>query len=193
MAGLDLGERKLPPMTGPNDTPVRVEQLIQHSHEVLSQLRDQPPVRLRFADGDEGWLITRHDDVKVVSTDPRLSRDMGRRRQLELERARAALSGTPAGDADADDPYAEFTWIFRHVLYTDPPDHTRLRKLVSKAFTPRAVDRLRPRIEQLTDDLSRVVLVFLDLGPGERVADELPKPGVFRRITKYHRLECPTR
>jgi cytochrome P450 len=38
-------------------------------------------------------------------------------------------------------------------LYIDPPDHTRLRKLVSKAFTPRAIDRLRPRIEQVAGEL----------------------------------------
>ena len=39
------------------------------------------------------------------------------------------------------------------ILNIDPPDHTRLRKLVSKAFTPRTVEQLRPRVEALVDDL----------------------------------------
>ena len=43
--------------------------------------------------------------------------------------------------------------MFESVLYMDPPDHTRLRKLVNKAFTPRAIDPLRPRLEQIADDL----------------------------------------
>ena len=39
------------------------------------------------------------------------------------------------------------------MLQTDPPDHTRLRRLVSKAFTPRMIEQLRPRIQQITDEL----------------------------------------
>src|SRR6185436_4177848 len=43
--------------------------------------------------------------------------------------------------------------LTRNVLNMDPPDHTRLRTLVNKAFTPRVVERLRPRIEELCDEL----------------------------------------
>jgi cytochrome P450 len=127
--------------------------LIQHSHEVMSRLRDEPPTRVRFDDGDVGWLITRYDDVKLVSTDPRLSRDWDGLNRI-------------AHDTD-DDPYDGYGWTYRSILYRDPPDHTRLRRLVSKAFTPRAVERLRPRIEQVADEL-------LDQMDVHEVVDLLP-------------------
>jgi len=44
-----------------------------------------------------------------------------------------------------------------HMLNTDPPDHTRLRRLVAKAFTPRSVAALVPRIEQIADDLTAAI------------------------------------
>ena len=140
----------------PDDPVLRSEQLIQHSHDVLSRLRDQPPTRIRMAKGGEGWLITGYDDVKLVSTDPRISRDLDG--LLRLGRA-------PGTTADVDDN--QYQWMFKCVLYRDPPDHARLRKLVNKAFTPRAIDRLRPRIEQVADDL-------LDRMAGQETADLLP-------------------
>jgi len=137
-------------MTGSHDPAIPGEPLIHHSHDMASSLREQPPVRVRFADGDEGWLITRYGDVKAVATDPRISRDLDG--LFRLRKARTESPEAPGDDAD-DDPYDGYRWMYRDVLYLDPPDHTRLRKLVNKAFTPRAIERLRPRIEQVTDDL----------------------------------------
>ena len=124
-------------MTGSHDPalPLPGEQLIYHSHDAASSLREQPPVRARFADGDEGWLITRYGDVKAVATDPRISRDLDG--LFRLRKARTESSEAPGDDAD-DDPYGGYGWMYRDVLYLDPPDHTRLRKLVNKAFTPRS-------------------------------------------------------
>ena len=62
-------------------------------------------------------------------------------------RAAFALDGTVLAEGL---PGPEFA---RHMLAVDPPDHTRLRRLVSSAFTPGAVDDLRPRIQHLVDDL----------------------------------------
>lgn len=140
-------------MTPQSDPLIDSVELIQHSHEMMSRLRGEPPTRFRFDDEDVGWLITRYDDVKLVSTDPRLSRDWDGLNRI-------------VHDAD-DDPYDGYGWIYRSILYLDPPDHTRLRRLVSKAFTPRAIERLRPRIEQVADDL-------LDQMDGDEVVDLLP-------------------
>jgi cytochrome P450 len=132
--------------------PVRIgERFLQRPHEVLSRLRKQPPVRARFPGGGEGWLITRLEDVKAVSSDPRVSRNLEKLR--DLERAGTASPATGQDDTAEEDPDGGYGWMFRDVLYMDPPDQTRLRKLVNKAFAPRVIDRMRPRIEQITDDL----------------------------------------
>lgn len=131
------------------------DEFVQHAHDALARLRAESPVRrARFADGTEGWLVTRYDDAKALATDPRVSHDW---------EGLAALRRAQRGGAEGD-PTGGYGWVYRGLLYIDPPDHTRLRKLVSKAFTPRAIDRLRPRIEQVADEL-------LDAMAGQDEAD----------------------
>jgi cytochrome P450 len=164
-------------MIGTNASAVDSEQVIRQSHDLLSRLRDQPPARIRFADGDEGWLITRYDDVKLVSTDPRLSRDLDG--IYRLTQAREAAAEASASDGTESD--GGYRWLFRNVLYRDPPDHTRLRKLVNKAFTPRAIDRLRPRLAQVADEL-------LDQMAGREAVDLLPSFAVPLPVTAISEL-----
>ena len=119
----------------------------QHTHRLMARLRAQSPVhRVRMGPDGDGWLVTRYADVKAASAAPEVGRDLAAIRTLQRER-----SGAPV--AADDDPEHEFDWLYREVLYLDPPDHTRLRKVVHKAFTPGAIARLRPRIEQLTNGL----------------------------------------
>jgi len=119
----------------------------QHTHTVLKGLREDSPVRrVRFSDGESCWVITRYEDVQALQSDPRISHDLDR-----LWRAERATS-TDQGE-DGADPYEGLGWIYRNVLYLDPPDHTRLRKLVNKSFTTPAVDRLEPRIASYADEL----------------------------------------
>jgi cytochrome P450 len=139
-------------MTELTDLARDYDQLIQRPHDFYAALRGQPPLRFRFPGDDPVWLITGYDDVRKVLTDPRISRDLDGLTQLE--RRRAAAPGEAAEpDQGADDPYGGYGWIFRSVLYLDPPDHTRLRKLVTRAFTPRVIDHLRPRLEQVAGTL----------------------------------------
>jgi len=91
----------------------------------------------------DGWVISRYRDVAEVLGDRTLSSDERNQRRWPRERARHARAGLP-------DPYEI---DISSMLRRDPPDHTRLRGLVSKAFTPRAIERMRPRIETLTDEL----------------------------------------
>ncbi|MFD2422748.1 cytochrome P450 family protein [Amycolatopsis pigmentata] len=117
---------------------------VQHPHEVEAELRKEAPARLMVTPrGMRMWLITRYSDVKEVLVNPLVCKDEAQRAELLSER-HEATSGLRS---------PEFRLIEAHMLNTDPPGHTRLRKLVAKAFTTRAVVRLRPRIESLTEEL----------------------------------------
>ncbi|MEQ8675992.1 MAG: cytochrome P450 [Aggregatilineales bacterium] len=93
--------------------------------------------------GNTFWFFTHYDDVVSVLKDQRFGKEF--RKHLTPEEA-AAFGPEPAPDD-------MFAVINRHLLNVDPPDHTRLRALVHKAFTPRMVENLRPRITEIADDL----------------------------------------
>ncbi|MGI8336284.1 cytochrome P450 family protein [Actinomadura scrupuli] len=103
------------------------------------ELREQGPVRhVCLANGLEAWLITRYDDVLAAFSDPRLSSDIGDAEDPTL------LEQLPSSERGS---------LRRSMLRVNPPDHTRLRRLVSKVFTARRVAELRPRIQEVTDQL----------------------------------------
>jgi cytochrome P450 len=115
----------------------------------FAQTRTQCPVqKVRLADGHTAWVVLGYDAVRQALADPRISKDM-----------LAAL--TADGDVVAEGlPGPEFS---RHMLNVDPPDHTRLRRLVSRAFTPGRVAALEPAIRGIASSL----LDELDaVGPG---------------------------
>ena len=107
--------------------------------------------RVRLADGHPAWLVLGYDAARQALGDPRISKDM-----------LAALAAD--GDVVAEGlPGPEFS---RHMLNVDPPDHTRLRRLVSRAFAPGRIAALEPAIRGIADSL----LDELDAaGPGATV------------------------
>jgi cytochrome P450 len=106
---------------------------------LFAEVRQLGPVHhITLADGHEAWLVMGHEEARLVLKDPRISKDM-----------RAALA-TEGGVVAEGLPGPEFA---RHMLAVDPPDHTRLRRLVSSAFSMRRVEDLRPRIQAIADDL----------------------------------------
>ncbi|MFJ8196855.1 cytochrome P450 [Streptomyces sp. NPDC096152] len=108
------------------------------------QLREEGPVRRAvIAGGLEAWLVTRYEDNLAALSDPRLSSDVREASDTRL------LERLPATDRES---------MMRTMLRCDPPDHTRLRRLVSKAFTARRVGELRPRIQEITDGLLDAIL-----------------------------------
>ncbi|MFJ6798006.1 cytochrome P450 [Streptomyces sp. NPDC091268] len=110
---------------------------VQDPYPVYAKLREQGPVhQVRAPGGRETWLVVGHDACRAAFNDPRLSRDW--RRSGDIGQII---------NADQDDP------SLAHMLMADPPDHTRLRRLVSREFTPRRVEALAPRIQQITDEL----------------------------------------
>ena len=111
-------------------------------HDVLRRLQTEAPVsRATMWGGVPVWLITRYDDAKALLVDPRLSKDRA-----------AALALFPPNYIGTYD--SELT---SSMLHTDPPDHTRPRKLVVKAFTAGSVERMRPRIENIADELLNAI------------------------------------
>src|SRR5581483_5846499 len=108
---------------------------------VLNGLRTTAPLyRFETPNGKHAWMVTRYDDVLAIIKDPRIVKDI--RRVLPPESAGGYASGSDA-----------LRMLRFQMLSSDPPDHTRLRRLVSKVFTPRMIEQLRPRIQQITDEL----------------------------------------
>ncbi|MGW2320376.1 cytochrome P450 [Streptomyces sp. NPDC001680] len=98
--------------------------------EAYEQARDTPGLlRVKLPYGEPAWLATRYADARLVLGDQRFSRALG----LDHDEPRSS-----AGQRDGG------------ILSMDPPDHTRLRSLVAKAFTVRQVEKLRPQIRELT-------------------------------------------
>ncbi|MFC0499638.1 cytochrome P450 [Streptomyces mutabilis] len=109
-------------------------------HPVYARLRARGPVhRIRPPSPDaryEAWLVVGHAEARAALADPRLAKDP---------------SGVGATSLDEE-------LIGKHLLVTDPPRHTRLRSLVTRAFTARRVEEMRPRIQRITDDLLDAML-----------------------------------
>jgi cytochrome P450 len=106
---------------------------------LFTAVREDAPVHhVTLADGHKAWLIVRYDEAKAALTDPRLSKDM----QAALDRSGEVVAEGLPGPA-----------LARHMLSMDPPDHTRLRKLASGAFSNRRIEALRPRVQGIVDGL----------------------------------------
>ncbi len=109
---------------------------IDDPYPILNRWREETPVFR--TEGQSLWFVTRHADVHALLRDRRL----GRAHEHVFSRADVGL-------APRNPDYGPFWAMERHsLLELEPPDHTRLRSLVSRAFTPRRVAELRPAIER---------------------------------------------
>ena len=113
--------------------------MLGNPYDMYRALRENDPIHR--SEMMESWVLTRYADIDKVLTDNRFSADRQRARTrfAQMMEEQQANYG-PMSTAQT-------------MLTSDPPDHTRLRKLVSKAFTPRAVENLRPRIQEIVDYL----------------------------------------
>jgi cytochrome P450 len=103
-------------------------------YPTYERLRNEAPAY--FSEGWGGWLLTRYQDVQGGFKDPRLSSN----------RSAAFGAMLPAALKERLAPVVRS--LSSWALLIDPPDHTRIRSLVNKAFTPRLVEYLRPRIQE---------------------------------------------
>src|SRR5258707_4648679 len=135
---------------GRDDAALRLSRLLepevrQDPYPFYRRLREAAPVHWdeSAAGGGGAWVLTRHADVMAMLRDPRMS---------------ATRIGPPPGEEGLPGEYrAAARQVFRamphQLLFLDPTDHTRLRGLVNKAFTPRLVEGMRPRIHARVDAL----------------------------------------
>jgi cytochrome P450 len=112
-------------------------------------------VRIRPVDGPEIWLITRFEEARAALTDRRLSKDLT---ASEVALVRVGVIR----------PQAVERVRRRNLLSIEAPDHTRLRRIVSRAFSPRRIAGLQPRIEEITHELLDAVAA---VGRAELIAD----------------------
>lgn len=88
-------------------------------------LRENAPVhRTALPSGVEAWLVTRYADARTALAEPRLSKNPAHHAESPHARGKTGIPGERKAE------------LMTHLLNIDPPDHTRLRRLVSKAFTP---------------------------------------------------------
>ncbi|WP_433132791.1 cytochrome P450 family protein [Micromonospora sp. CA-240977] len=130
--------------------------LLAHPHEFYKMLREQRPVaRVIVPSGIRAWLVTRHRDVRAALADPRLAKNS------------VSVVHLMRRHTDPDKFHNVVKSAAHHMLNSDPPDHTRLRRLVNRAFTPRGIAQYRPRIEQIADELLDAVAAEVTHTGGE--------------------------
>ena len=119
----DLVHQGLPPLLTPD--------FYRYPYPVYSALRRHDPVH--WDEEHQVWVLTRYADVAAALVNPRLVR------------------GAEEITIETDDPLRRV--LSRMMLFSEPPRHTRLRSLVNRAFTPRRIDGMRPRIQTIVDQL----------------------------------------
>ncbi|MEW2578978.1 cytochrome P450 family protein [Streptomyces syringium] len=118
-------------------------------------LREHAPVhRTALPSGVEAWLVTRYADARQALADQRLSKNPAHHSESAHGKGKVGIPGERSAN------------LMTHLLNIDPPDHTRLRRLVSKAFTPRRVAEFAPRVQELTDQL---IDAFIEKGEADLI------------------------
>ncbi len=110
-------------------------------YPLYARLRQAGPIhRVLFPSGVRAWLVTGHTAAQRTLADPRL----GKNHALGNDRWRARASIMPE---------PQHSQLQVHLLHQDPPKHTTMRRLITDAFAPRRVERLRPRFERMAGEL----------------------------------------
>ncbi|AWW37573.1 cytochrome P450 [Streptomyces sp. AS58] len=115
-------------------------------YPLYRKLREEGPVhRVNFPSGVDAWLVTGYDAAHSALNDDRLGKnhDLGN----SAWRERAAIMPEP-----------QHSQLQVHLLHQDPPKHTVMRKMVTEAFSPRHVERMRPRFEEIAAELLATAL-----------------------------------
>jgi cytochrome P450 enzyme len=118
------------------ESPVLSEEFVLEPHAVIARLRSEDPVH--FVPGFGFWMVTRYDDVRRLFTDPNVTND---------PRVYEHYVAPPEGTF--------MRWVSDHGLFSLPPEeHARVRRLVSAAFTPRAIARMDAQVAEVVEQFA---------------------------------------
>jgi len=132
-------------MTGTETAPANffTPEFFQDPQRYQAELRADAPARLvATPNGFKVWVVSRFEEARTLLADPTVHKSSAGMNEVSAKNR--------IDDAEAR-PFADD--LNAHMLAMDPPDHTRLRRLVTKAFTARRIEQLRPRIEEITAEL----------------------------------------
>ena len=115
---------------------------MEDPYPILHRLREEDPVH--WSDSIGGWILTRYDDMVTTFKDTSHYSNQGRLAKV--------VEYLPA-ESRAKFKTLEDYYRQKSLIHSDPPDHTRLRGLVTKAFTPRVVESMRPRMQAIVNEL----------------------------------------
>jgi hypothetical protein len=128
-------------VAGDIDEALGSESFFADPYSTYARLREEDPVHWCEPWGQ--WVVTRFDDVLAVNKDPKRFSSAGWEKKF--------ITQLPPELQQL--PQMQRHYSTQVLSMTDPPEHTRLRRLVVRSFTPRVLEALRPAIEQLVDDL----------------------------------------
>jgi cytochrome P450 len=122
----------------PTELNLLAPEVVANPHPTFARLREQDPVH--WSDRHRAWVLTRYDDVSAAFRDLRLSSDRA-----------SPLAHADGANVSGEDPVES---VLAHwMVFRDPPDHTRMRRALRPAFTPPAIEVLRPTVERVVDQL----------------------------------------
>jgi cytochrome P450 len=118
------------------------DSFFEHPFSTYAWLREHDPVH--WSGQLQAWVVTRHDDVVAILRDPKRFSNAGR----QLETLEHLPQSAQASLCPMKEEYKK-----AGIINADPPEHTRMRQLLNKAFSASHVEQLRPRVHELTDEL----------------------------------------
>ncbi|MER5638988.1 cytochrome P450 [Kitasatospora sp. NPDC002227] len=121
-----------------DDAHARMSAFIRDPYPTLARIRAASPVSIvEYGSGLPVWMITRYHDVRAALTDPGFGQDVRRSQGIANERGGGLALGSDVV----------------HMLNSDPPDHTRLRRMIQGVFTRKRVELMRPLVERIAGGL----------------------------------------
>lgn len=148
--------------------------------EAYRRLRERPISRVRHFNGTPTWVATRYEDVMAVIGHPGVSNSPKYQTKLDT----VAAPGIPA-------EYVRY--LGKSVSMMDAPQHTQVRRTVSKVFTARRVQALRPRVQEITDELLACLPRHDEVDLLERFAYPLPFDVISELLGVPHEFRAPWR